>query len=457
MGPCGNLGLFRNGSRPEPSRKYEAKRLEREDNSKTFVKVNLQDLTHWVFKGLKVPNFVARCDRFWDMNMTARARVPDRLGASLSAPAGSKLGEFTVLAASPRGPELMVANKGQMVLVMFPFKQLFRDTVMLMDNFIKRQTAAMKVCEDSKQIWYEWMMMSGGARLLDVTKDPYVKYELSSRPLYANDRSCWIGRNAESDLNLLPSRSLSCPPAPNLCTISQEEPQSLGASRPFATESSQHRRPVGYDMNFAYKAATGITERGSGAKQACRGVRRQAVRATCDNRGLPVQYGSTYNKFLGRTQSFSGMEDPYKAQMVSKPGGCFRSRQPNEWLDHDFRYALGLGATMQPGDIREGMSTPIGGRQPMYSVHRDYNPLARPVQGEIRWVAANYGRRVCPERWQGRHISHHASSGNRSTFPEMKACDFHRTSAFASAESKNYELSKMLHKSHNKTIHIPQC
>ena len=34
--------------------------------------------------------------------------------------------------------------------------------------------------------------------------------------------------------------------------------------------------------------------------------------------------------------------------------GCvLLQRQPNEWLDHDFRYALGLGATMQPGDIRE--------------------------------------------------------------------------------------------------------
>ena len=129
--------------------------------------------------------------------------------------------------------------------------------------------------------------------------------------------------------------------------------------------------------------------------------------------------------------------------------------------------------------------------------------VARPLILTSEAVTLSHVLQPCQERWQGRHISHHASSTNRSSaFSEMKACDFHRTSAFASAESKvppppllphapppppllpheaihqrqhhclfsrwsiiklkfcvcqNYELSKMLHKSHNKTIHIPQC
>jgi len=435
----GNLGLCRNGSKTQPSRKYEKKRSEQQDNSKSFVKLKLQDVGHWVFQGLQVPSFTARCDRFWDLNLDPSA---------VNCMPHDKLGELNVMASSQRGPEVLEMNGDQMLLTMFPFKKLFRESVLLMKNFIARQTASMKVSADSKSVWYDWMQRAGGSRLLDVKLDHAVKYEQSDRPLFADFKSCWRGRLND------PDRAHSCPPE------QQEwgEPNPVQQTTPsfplsiFATETSGHQRPVGFDMQFSCKAA-----------QECKGVRRVAPQSTHDSRGMPRHYGSTYHKFLGNTQRLASIEDPYKTQEISK-GCCFRSQQRADWIDRDFQYALGLGASHNPAVPREMTTTPLGGRQPTYPVHNDYNPLNRPAGGEIMWVADNYGRRAQPDRWQGRHISSHiggtrnSSKHPRSMRPVVTPCapvDFHRTSSFSGMSSNKVALSKMPYKSHNKTFGRP--
>ena len=56
----------------------------------------------------------------------------------------------------------------------------------------------MEVSRDTKQGWFEWLMLEGSMGMLDIDIVQAVKYQPTAAPIFADMASSWAGRSAQS-------------------------------------------------------------------------------------------------------------------------------------------------------------------------------------------------------------------------------------------------------------------
>lgn len=134
-----NVGLINHANRKEPPRRYDTTE-QISDATKTVVKRETKAYQHWVFEGMASMQFMAPCARTWDMEM--------RVGFN----------ELVCLATSMRGVEIVEDHRQRFLGTMFSFKEAFKETKIIIDNFIKRKFHELRTRPDSKAEWYMWML-----------------------------------------------------------------------------------------------------------------------------------------------------------------------------------------------------------------------------------------------------------------------------------------------------------
>merc|ERR1719502_1819390 len=109
--------MIMHAGRKEPPRKYDTSG-ELQDSTKTIVKRETKAYQHWLFKGLGSIQFTAPVHRNWDVQMRIEGK------------------ELKCLATSMRGVEILEDQKSAVIGTMFSFHPVFRDTVVLVNNFV---------------------------------------------------------------------------------------------------------------------------------------------------------------------------------------------------------------------------------------------------------------------------------------------------------------------------------
>ena len=154
-----NIGMIMHAGRNEPPRKYDASG-DLVDSTKTIVKRETKAYQHFLFQGMTSMNFIAPVQRNWDVIPRIEGKV------------------LTTLANSMRGTEIVTDPNGACIGTMFSFTSAFRDTEKLVFNFVKQKFHFLRVNEDSKAAWFDWMLGSANnGKLKFWFPPPYRNYD----------------------------------------------------------------------------------------------------------------------------------------------------------------------------------------------------------------------------------------------------------------------------------------
>jgi hypothetical protein len=93
------------------------------------IRVFSKYIQHWLFIGISKQQFIVSWKNKWDI-------VPP-----IVAPVN---GAFTVLADNPRAPQIF--ERGNTIGVEFHMMELYPDTILTLNNFVKYQNTRMQVC-----------------------------------------------------------------------------------------------------------------------------------------------------------------------------------------------------------------------------------------------------------------------------------------------------------------------
>jgi len=145
-----NVGVISHANRKEPPRRYDTSET-MSDSTKTIVKRDTKAYQHWLFEGMASMQFLAPCSRTWDMEM--------HVGKN----------ELVALATSMRGVEIVEDFRQRFLGAMFSFTNVFKETRIIVENFIKKKFFDLRTRPDSKGEWYMWMLAGANNGHLNLT------------------------------------------------------------------------------------------------------------------------------------------------------------------------------------------------------------------------------------------------------------------------------------------------